>query len=462
MGYQRGALWHHSDFRKLWFGESVSLIGTYATQLVFPLVAVTYLHASPTELGMVSAAQFAPALLLTPVAGHWVDRAGRRPVLVKSNLARMATLAAAIALLQTGTLRVWSWCLIAFVLGTFTAAFDVAWHAYLPVVVERQHLVEGNAKMQASYSVAQLAGAGLGGWLLKVLSPAIAFLLDIASYAVSVVALLAIRTREPRPARPPRGEEPLSRRLTHGVRLLWRDRVLRALLLEGAWFNLCEQALLTLFMIYAVRFLDLDTGQVGLCIALGSAGAIAGSVVAGRMERRWGTAGTLVIAMGLASCSPVLVPAASGPQAVAVTLVVLSFNVYGLGLTVFNVHNLSLRQARTDPAALGRVTAAFSTVALGALPVGAVVGGVLGDLVGVRPGLAVVAAAFVVGWLVFALALPRLFGDPPAPALAASDPGPAPAAGDLASAPAGSPASAAGSPASAPAGGPAVAAEPPA
>ncbi|SBT42912.1 MFS transporter [Micromonospora narathiwatensis] len=429
MRYQRGELWRHSDFRKLWFGESVSLIGTYATQLVFPLVAVTYLHASPTELGVVSAAQFAPALLLTLVAGHWADRVGHRPMLVGSNLARMATLAAAVALLETGGLRVWSWCVVAFVLGTFTAAFDVAWHSYLPVVVERRHLVEGNAKMQASYSVAQLAGAGLGGWLLKVLSPAAAFLLDIASYAFSVVALLAIRTREPRRAKPPGTDESTSRRLTHGVRLLWRDRVLRALLLEGTWFNLCEQALLTLFMIYAVRFLDLDAGQVGLCVALGSIGAVAGSVVAADLERRWGTARTLVVAIGLASGSPVLVPLANGPQFVAVALIVLSFNLYGLGLTVFNVHNLSQRQARTDPAALGRVTAAFSTIALGALPLGAVVGGLLGDLLGVRLGLTVVAAAFVAGWLLFALTLPRLF-DAPSPAPAPAPAAPATVAGE--------------------------------
>ncbi|MEU8262011.1 MFS transporter [Micromonospora sp. NPDC048999] len=429
MRYRRGELWYHSDFRKLWFGESVSLIGTYATQLMFPLVAVTHLRASPTELGVVSAAQFAPGLLLTLVAGYWADRLGRRPMLVGSNLARMATLAAAIALLQTGALRVWSWCVIAFVLGTFTAAFNVAWHSYLPVVVERRHLVEGNAKMQASYSVAQLAGAGLGGWLLKLLSPAIAFLLDIASYAVSVIALLAIRKREPRHVQPTGDDESTARRLTHGVRLLWRDLVLRALLLEGAWFNFCEQALLTLFMIYAVRFLDLDTGQVGLCIALGSVGAVVGSVVAARMERRCGTVRTLVIAIGLASCSPILVPVASGPKLVAVALIVLSFNVYGLGLTVFNVHNLSQRQARTDPSALGRVTAAVGTIAVGALPLGAIVGGLLGDLLGVRLSLAVVAAAFVTGWLLFALALPRLFGEPPAPGVTPADTVPAAATG---------------------------------
>lgn len=411
MGHRRGELWHHPDFRKLWFGESVSLIGSYATQLVFPLVAVAYLDASPTELGLVSAAQFAPTLLLTPVVGHCVDLMGRRAVLIGSNLARIATLAAAVVMLQTGTLRVWNWCVVAFVLGAFTAAFDVAWHSYLPVVVHRRHLVEGNAKMQTSYSVAQLAGAGLGGWLLKVLSPTIAVLIDIISYAVSVVTLLGIRTREPHGAPPPGRDEPALQRLTHGARLLWRDRVLRALMLEGAWFNLCEQALMTLFMLYAVRFLDLDSGQVGACIALGSVGAVAGSVVAATWQRRWGTAKTLVVAIGLASCSPVLVPMASGPQLAAVALIVLSFNVYGLGLTVFNVHNLSQRQARTDPSALGRVTAAFSTVALGALPFGALAGGLLGDLLGVRLGLTVVAIAFVAGWLVFALVLPRLFGD---------------------------------------------------
>jgi MFS family permease len=420
---RRGELWDHPDFLKLWFGETVSLVGTYATHLVFPLVAVTYLSASPTELGIVSAAQFAPMLLLTLVAGHWVDVVGRRPMLVAANLARIATLAAAIWLLETGTLRIWSWCLVAFVLGTFTAAFDVAWHSYLPVVVERRQLVEGNAKMQASYSVSQLAGAGLGGWLLKVLSPTVAFLIDIVTYAVAVVAMLAIRKREPRRQPPPPGEgESMLRGLTYGVRLLWRDRVLRALMLEGAWFNLCEQALLTLFMIYAVRSLGLDTGQVGLCIALGSVGAVLGSMVAQRLETHWGTAKTLVITIGIASCSPILVPLATGPQLVTIGLIVLSFNLYGLGLTVFNVYNLSQRQARTDPAALGRVTAAFSTIALGALPVGAVVGGVLGDLLGVRLAITAVAAAFIAGWTVFAFVLPRVFAMPPLVATAADQP----------------------------------------
>lgn len=406
---RRGELWRHPDFLKLWFGESVSLIGTYATHLVFPLVAVTYLHASPTELGMVSAAQFAPTLLMTFVAGHWVDRVGRRPMLVTANLARIATLGVAILLLETDALQIWSWCLVAFVLGSFTATFDVAWHSYLPVVVERRHLVEGNAKMQSSYSVSQLAGSGLGGWLLKVLTPTVAFLVDIATYAVAIVAILAIRRRETRPERPAGGGTSALRGLTYGVRLLWRDRVLRALLLEGGWFNLCEQALLTLFMVYAVRSLGLDTGQVGLCVALGSVGAVVGSVVARRFELRWGIARTLVTTIGLASFSPILVPLVTGPRPLAIGLIVLSFNLYGLGLTIFNVYNISQRQERTDPAALGRVTAAFSTIALGALPVGALLGGVLGDLLGVRLAITVVAGAFITGWAVFALASPWVF-----------------------------------------------------
>lgn len=405
-GVRHDGLWGHRDFLKLWLGESVSLVGTWATTLVFPLVALSRLRASPTELGLVSAAQLAPVLVITPVAGHWCDRVRRRNLLIVANLARMVTLGAGIALVETGGLRIWNWCLVAFVLGAFTAVFDVAWHSYLPAVLTADQLVVGNARMQTSYSVSQLAGSGFGGWMLKVLSPAIAFAADIASYAVATASLLMIRTREA-PPQPSGGTGGGRRGLARGFRLLWGDRVLRALLVEGAWFNFCEQSLLTIFLVYAVRSIGLDPGQVGLCVGLGSVGAFVGSLIADRLARPWGVARTLVVAIGVASLSPALILLAPHGRAAAVAVIVLSFNLYALGLSVFNVYNVSQRQLRTPPAALGRVTAAFGTVAFGALPLGAATGGGAAQLLGLRPALIAVVAVFIAGWLVFARAVRR-------------------------------------------------------
>jgi MFS family permease len=402
-----GELWGHSDFRKLWLGQSVSLVGTFATQLVFPLVAVTYLAASSAELGVISALQFLPVLFMTPFAGYWVDTFSRRGLLIGTNLARMAVLGGGIALLNTDNLRVWSWCVVVLLMGTFTSVFDVAWHSYLPSVLDRRQLVEGNTKMQASYSIAQVSGSGLGGLLLKVMTPAAALALDLASYVLATVSFLLIKRREaPRGA--PEATESFRYRFTHGFRVLWRDRLLRTLMIEGSWFNFCEQALLTLFVVFAVRTLGFDTWQVGLCVALGGAGAVAGSFVARRLGDRWGVSRTLTIGMGVASAGPVLIPLAQGRGPVSMALIVVSFAFYGIGLSVFNVFNVSQRQARTDPAALGRVTAAFRMVALGALPVGAFAGGLAGQWLGLRTGVVVIAVALLAGWAVFAVALRRI------------------------------------------------------
>lgn len=402
----RSTLWRHPDFLRLWLGQSVSLTGTFAGQLAFPLVALTVLHASSFEVGVIAAAQFFPILFVTLLAGYWIDLARRRPILIAANVMRIIVLLVAVTLILTDGLSVWSWALIAFTLGTFTAVFDVAWHSYMPSLLTREQLVEGNAKMQTTYAISQVFGTGLGGWLTKALTPVSAFTFNIVTYVVATIAFLRIRAVE----HPPKGidmDESIGRRITLGFKFLWHDLPLRALMLSGTWFNLCEQALLTLFMIYGVRTLGLDAAQLGLCIGLGSLGALLGAVVARQVADSFGLTRTLTWTMGLTAVAPVLLPLFDRVSVMAIVCIVIAFNAYGLGQTVFNVFNVSLRQQRTPNEVIGRVTAAFRTVAFGALPIGALAGGGLGEWLGPRSAMVVVVVAFIVGWLAFVTVAPR-------------------------------------------------------
>jgi len=392
----------NADFQRLWAGQTVSLTGTFAGNLVFPLVAVLTLNASPFELGLISASQFLPVLFVTVIAGYWLDRTRRRPELVWTNVVRAALLGVAALLIASDTLSVWSWCLLAFLIGTFTAIFDIAWHSYMPSVVRRDQLVSANASLQVTYSVTQVIGSAAGGVLLKVLTPVAAFGWNIVAYVVSAFLFLSIKGREPAPEQP-RSDEPFIAKLSLGFRFIWKSPVIRTMMLAGAWFNFCEQALLTLFLIYGAKTLSLDPALLGLAIGLGSVGATLGAIVARKFGNRFGTRSTFIVTMGLNAVAPILIPLNTTGGAIAVGSIIVAFNVYGLGQTVFNIFSVALRQELTPGPLLGRVSAAFRTVAFGMLPIGAIVGGAIGEALGVRAAIFIVVGFFVVGWIVFIL-----------------------------------------------------------
>lgn len=393
-------------FLHLWGGESVSLIGTAVSQLAIPLIAVLQLKASPAQLGFISAAQLAPILIVGPVLGHLVDSIPRRPVLIWATAGRAVVLAVAAVLVLTGALQIWSLVVCALVLGTLTPMFDIAWYAYFPSVVPPDQLVRANASVQTSYSVSQVAGTGLGGWLMKVASPAVALGVDSLSYLVAAVSFATIKTPERR-ERQIDEHESFVRRFTAGFRVLWHERVLRAMLLEGAWFNFCEQAFLTVFLVFAVRKLGMTTDVIGLCIGLGSLGSITGGLGADRIGRRIGSAKVLVLAMAVASTGPLLTPAARGAGLNSALLIIASFCCYGFGLTIYNIHSISERQRRVHASQMGRASAAFRTLAFGAQPLGAIFGGVVAEMVGTRTALVVIAGMLIAAWVPFSATILR-------------------------------------------------------
>jgi MFS family permease len=397
LGFRR-----YPAFFKLWVGETVSLFGSQITTLALPLTAVLTLQATPAQLGVLNAARYAPFLLVTLFAGVWVDRGRRRPVLVGANLGRMVLLLLIPLAAVSGLLRVEYLYVVAFLVGVLTVFFDLAYQSFLPSLVRREHLVWGNSRLQASASTAEIGGPGLGGVLVELVTAPFALLFDALSFLVSAISLALIRAPESTPT-PPADRGGLRAEIGEGLRVTFGNRYLRAIAGEAATFNLFEQAILTLFVLYATRELGMGAGVLGLTIATGGVGALVGSLVAGYAASRFGLGAALVGSMTLACVAPLLIPLTGGDLAVAVPLLLLAFLAYGIGLGISSVHAVSLRQAVTPDGLLGRMNASYRFLVYGAIPLGALFGGVLGETIGLRPALvvSVLGLLLALAWVFF-------------------------------------------------------------
>lgn len=394
-----GALWRDAEFLKFWAGEATSQIGAQITQLALPLTAVLTLQASSSQVGLVNAASYAPFLLVTLFVGVWVDRVRRRPVMIAVNAARTLLVSTVPLLAVLGALRIEFVYVVALLIGVLTVVFDVAYQSYLPVLVGREHLVEGNSKLQGTSSLAQIGGPGLAGLLIGWVTAPIALLVNGFTYLVSVITLVIIRRPEPAPVAPEQ-KTGLWRSLAEGVTFIWNSAHLRACALQSGLYNLCWMSLQTVFVLYAARQLALSPGTIGLLLGTGAVGSLGGSFVAQWLKRVMGLGRAILTALLLCCVSPVLIPLTSGSGAVALALFVGSFALIGAGGTMANIHIISLRQSITPEYLLGRMNAGYRFVSWGTLPLGALLGGWLGDLIGLRETLLVTAIVFLTPVLV--------------------------------------------------------------
>lgn len=381
------------DFRRLWAALSVTLVGSEISILAMPLIAALTLGATPLQMGLLGAAGQAPFLLCSLPAGILADRVRRRPVLVAADLSAAALLVSLPLSMPWGGPTFGHLCAVAFGLGTCAVVTDVAHYAYVPTLVGRDRLTESNSRLQISYSAAEAAGPGLAGALIQLLSAPIAVLLDAVSFVVSAVLLRSIRTPEPRPTggrRTGPGE---------GFRLLIGHPLLRPIVVTGALTALFDSGLLALYVLYATRELGLSPVVIGLVFAAGGAGAIPGALVARWAGRRFGVGPAIIGGWALAGFAPLVVPLAAGPVAVVAVLLGAARAFGWLAFTVANIHQWSLRQSVTPDHLAGRVTAAHRFIVCGAGALGALGGGALASVIGLRPTLAVCAAGILLSVL---------------------------------------------------------------
>lgn len=400
-------LWRHRDFAKLWAGQSVSLFGSMLTLIALPLTALLTLNATPLELGFLQAIQAGPVLVAGLFAGVWVDRLRRRPVMIVADVARAALLlsipVAAFAGKFTIGLTMGQLYVVAGATAIFTALFDAAYPAYLPTLVGRENVVEGNSKLSATASVAEMGGFAAAGALVQFLSGPLAMLVDAATFLVSAFSLGWIRAPEPEP-QPRELRESAIREAVEGVSVIWHDLTLRALVACSTTFRLAGGVFASMYMLFAVRDLGLSPAAAGVIAGCGGLGSLIGSMAARPALRRFGVKTTLVMGFALGGAFQCLVPLAHGTTLRA-SLFLLAAQIFGDGLmTIAFINDTSLRQSIVPDRMLGRVSATANVLGVVAMPIGAVAGGIVGQLASPRVALAAAASGFALAslWVIAA------------------------------------------------------------
>lgn len=385
-GRRFGGLLRQRDFRLLWTGETTSQFGNSMAAVAMPLLVVTVLHASTFVVGVLTAVTYLPWLLISLPVGAWVDRLPSRKVMVASDLVAAVLYASVPVAAWFGVLRIGQVLAVALLAGSATVFFDTAYQVQLPALVPADALVEGNAKLQASMSAAQLSGPGLSGLVAEAMGVASALMFNAASFLVSAGCLLGIRGGTAQPAPPEPGPRTsLRSSIAEGMRFVARDPYLRPMVIWAAVVNFGLTGYDALIIVFLVRGLHLPSGIVGLLIAAGGLGGILGTLAAGSVARCFGTARGLLLTTTVVIPLVLLIPLA-GPG-VGLLCYVAGILFATMGIAVANVITASFRQTYTPPRMRGRVTATAWFVLNGIYPAGALLGGGLGTWLGLRKGL---------------------------------------------------------------------------
>jgi MFS family permease len=392
---RRGGLWHHLDFRRLWIGETVSQFGTQVSQIAIPLVAILVVHATTFEVGLLTAVEMLGFLLVGLPAGAWVDRMRFRSVLIVNDLIRAAALASIPFAQLLGVLSIGQLYAVALVTGVSTVFFDVAYQSYLPELIDRTALVEGNAKLQASESVSQIAGPGLGGALIQAITAPYAVLVDAVSFLWSAGWVAAIRARTPKPVRKP--DRHLGREIKEGLSFVIGNPMLRAIAMCTGSSNLFSSLAFAVFYVLLARNLGVSPGLIGLIMSASAIGGLVGSLIATRVARRLGQGPAIWISAAFGAPCGFVAPFVQKDWTLA--LLAAAQIVWWGAAVVYNITQVSFRQGLCPPQLLGRMNATMRFLVWGTMPLGGLLGGALGEWIGVRQTLLVAAIGGALPWI---------------------------------------------------------------
>lgn len=402
--WPKGGLWRQPDFLKLWSAETVSQFGSQVSALALPLTAVLILDASAFQVAALGTVEFLPFILFTLPAGVWVDRLRRRPILIAGDLGRAVLLASVPIAYLAGHLTLMQLYVVGFLVGTCTVCFDVSYQSYLPSLVEREDIIDGNSKLEISRSAAQMGGPGLGGLLVQAFTAPYAILVDAASFLGSGFFIFGIRKREDRPA--PTGADgehsSVWTDLKEGFRFVLDNPNLRAQAGSTATSNFFSQLVFAIVVVYLVRTLGLSPGVIGLVISLGSVGSLVAAFTATRISGRFGI-GPTTIGVMLISAPATLLFALAPAGNEAIPVLVLAQLVIGFAVVVYNIVQVSYRQAICPPRLQGRMNSVMRFIVWGTIPLGALTGGALANAIGLRQTMVIgaIGGGLAVLWIVF-------------------------------------------------------------
>lgn len=399
-----GGLWRHGDFLKLWSAETISQFGSQVSGLAIPLVAILVLDATAFEVAALATVDFLPFILFTLPAGVWVDRLPRRPILVIGDLGRAALLVTIPIAYIADALTLGQLFVVGFLVGTFQVFFDVAYMSYLPSLVDRDRIIEGNSKFEISRSAAQVGGPGLGGVLVELFTAPYAIFLDAVSFLASGLFILRIRKEEPRPGVAMiDGRKPsMWTELKEGLRFVLGNPNLRAQAGCTGTSNLFSSVTFSIILVFAVRELELSAGLIGVVFSIGAAGSLLAALTATRISGRFGIGPTTIVAAALFGPTMLLIafaPVGTG----AIPFLVAAMLIFGFTVVVYNIVQVSYRQAICPPRLQGRMNSVMRFIVWGTIPIGTLAGGALATWIGLRGTIVVgaIGGSLAVLWIIF-------------------------------------------------------------
>ncbi|SMD23469.1 MFS transporter [Kibdelosporangium aridum] len=389
------SLFRHHDFRLLWASDTISQFGTFVGQTVLPLVAVTVLAATPFEMGLLTAAETAAFLLIGLPAGVWVDRMRRRTLMVRADIARAVLMLSIPVAWWADVLTLPHMIVVGLLVGVCTVFFDVSYQSYLPTLVNRDQLLDGNAKLQASQQVALVSGPAAGGGLATLIGAANATAAVGVGFVASWLFLLRIKKVEPQPER--KADRRLRDEVWEGLKFLFHNKMLRAIALTGTTAGFFFQMETAAMILFLAKDLHLNAAQVGLVLAVGGFSGALGAVTSNWWYRKIGNARAMWVSLLAIAPFELLIPLAQPGW--MVWLIVIGMLGVGYGVTVHNIAQVSFRQSICPDRLLGRMNASMRFMIWGAFPLGSLAGGVLGELITVRGTLWVAAVGLSLSWL---------------------------------------------------------------
>lgn len=396
------SIWRDRDFVRLWSAGTISIFGSLIGRTALPFVAILTLGAGALEVSTLRSLELLAGLLVGLIAGAWVDRIRRRPIMIGADLGRAVLLVSIPVAAIVGVLGLWQLFVVAFLAAILTTFFDLADRAYLPTLVPADRLVAANSALTASSSAAELAGFGISGFLVQLLTAPIAVAIDAASFIASAIFIQSIRRPEP-PAPPQADREPMRREIRDGLRLVAGSPVLRSIALASASSHFVWGVFGAIYIVFATQELGLGPAAIGLIAAVGGLSSFLGAILVGPLVRRLGIGRTLLFgAAGFGIGSAFIPLAPTGAVLVGAALLVAQQLVADGAATAYDIVDMSVRQSIVGDRLLGRVNATIRTSSV-LLQLGAtIMAGIVGELVGLRValwiGLTGAVLAFLAVW----------------------------------------------------------------
>lgn len=380
----RPGLWRHADFLRLWAAQAVSAYGSRITRTALPIIAVAMLDQPESIVGVLMASQLAPGVVLAVFAGGIVDRGNKRRLLIGADLVRAGAVASLPLAWALGVLSMAHVIVVGALVGAASALFQITDNAYLPALIGKSQLEEGNAKIESTEAIAEITGPASAGVLIKLLGAPLTVIIDAASYLWSAALLGRIRAHEEPAAEPSQAARLGGSDFAVGLRVVFGHPIVRPIVVSHMVWALSGGFFIALYTPFCLRVLGLDTSVFGVVVAMGGVGALAGSLLSRAFVRRFGLGRTLVMTSALSLACALFIPLAGGSFALIVTFLV-AHQLLSDGFSVaFVIQAVTLRQTVLPKDVLGRANAAIHVCTASLLPIGSLIAGLLAEALSTR------------------------------------------------------------------------------